>query len=41
VWRAVTSKTATLQEIEEFYSIDDLADLNDVLDGIARAQEPR
>lgn len=39
MWRAVTSKTATLQEVEEFYSLDDLADLNDVLDAIAKAQE--
>lgn len=39
MWRVVTSKSATLQELETHYSIDDLVDLNDVLDGLALAQE--
>lgn len=32
---------ATLREIEEWYSVDDVIDANDVLDFVAEASKPR
>ena len=38
VWRLVIEKVASLREIEEFWSIDDLADANDALDCMREAE---
>ena len=41
VWRLVTRRVATLQELETHWSITDLFDANDVLDALDEVQQQK